>query len=68
MDEVVAISLNDAAKQYGIGRSKLYRLIGDGELDARKVGKKTLIIADSLRRFVLNAPRATTVQRSRPSA
>ena len=67
MDEVVALSLNDAAKRFGIGRSKLYRLIGDGEIEARKVGKKTLIMAESLRRFVENAPRATTVQRSHPA-
>jgi hypothetical protein len=36
----------------------MFGLIRDGEVDARKVGRRTIIIADSLRDYLLRQPKA----------
>jgi excisionase family DNA binding protein len=41
-----------AANMLGIGRSKLYELISAGEIEVIKIGKATLIVVESLQRFV----------------
>jgi hypothetical protein len=41
----------------GISHASLYRLIGSGRLDARKLGCKTLITAASIERLVTELPR-----------
>jgi len=41
-----------------ISHAQLYRLIGRGLLDARKIGRGTFITADSIARFVTNLPPA----------
>jgi hypothetical protein len=41
----------------GISHASLYRLIGAGRLDARKLGGKTLITADSIERLVSEMPK-----------
>lgn len=42
----------------GCGRTKLYQLIAQGLLDARKLGRRTLITDESLRRFLASLPPA----------
>jgi hypothetical protein len=41
----------------GISHASLYRLIGAGRLDARKLGNKTLITAASIERLVTELPK-----------
>lgn len=41
----------------GISHASLYRLIGAGQLDARKLGCKTLITAASIERLVAGLPK-----------
>jgi hypothetical protein len=41
----------------GISHASLYRLIGAGRLDARKLGGKTLITAESIERLIAELPR-----------
>jgi len=50
--EPISYSINDACKVLGLGRTYLYKLISDGRIQARKVGKRTLIPASSLRRLI----------------
>lgn len=50
--EPVSVSINDAAKALGLGPTSVYALIGDGRLEAFKVGRRTLIKAASIVRFV----------------
>jgi predicted DNA-binding transcriptional regulator AlpA len=42
----------------GISHATVYRLIGGGQLDARKLGGKTLITANSIARFIAELPKA----------
>jgi len=50
--EPLAYSVADACKVSSIGKTRLYALIAEGRLDARKIGKRTLIPAASLRRLI----------------
>lgn len=50
--EPLAMRIPEACRIMGIGRSKLYELIGAGELNIVKVGAITLIPMDSLRQFI----------------
>jgi excisionase family DNA binding protein len=48
----LCVRVNVAARMIGIGRTKLYELIGNGEVEAIKVGNATLIPTASLSAFV----------------
>ena len=51
------LSIADAVHRFGIGRTKLYELISSGEVDAVKLGRRTLIRAESARAFIDSLPR-----------
>lgn len=51
----LAVSINDAAKALGLGRTSIYAMIGDGRLDAFKLGRRTLVTTESIRRLVAAA-------------
>jgi excisionase family DNA binding protein len=50
--EPLAVSINDTAKALGLGRTSIYAMIGDGRLEAFKLGRRTLVKAESIRRLV----------------
>lgn len=50
--EPLAYSIADACRVSSIGRTRLYQLIGEGRLEARKLGRRTLIPASSLRALI----------------
>lgn len=49
--EAILVSVSDAARMLGIGRTHLYALIGEGKLDTRTVGRRRLIKVESIRAF-----------------
>jgi hypothetical protein len=54
----LAYGIPDACLALSIGRTRLYALIGEGKIEARQCGGRTLIPAESLRVFVANLPPA----------
>ena len=50
--EALAVSIDDTAKALGLGRTSVYAMISDGRLEAFKLGRRTLVKADSIRRPV----------------
>jgi excisionase family DNA binding protein len=56
--EILAFNVADACKALGIGRTKLYGLIAERQIEARSLGGRTVIPAASLRAFVSNLPAA----------
>lgn len=50
--EPLAYSIKEACRVSSLGRTRLYQLIGEGRLDARRIGKRTLIPAASLRALI----------------
>lgn len=51
MDQL-AVSINDTAKALGLGRTSIYAMIADKRLEAFKLGRRTLVKAESIRRLV----------------
>ena len=52
MVETLAVPINDACRSIGIKRTKLYALIGEGKIATVKIGRRTLVKAESLRALV----------------
>lgn len=50
--EALAISINDAAKALGLGRTSIYAMIADGRLEAFKLGRRRLVKTESIRRLI----------------
>ncbi|MDQ2762407.1 MAG: helix-turn-helix domain-containing protein [Pseudomonadota bacterium] len=50
--EPIAASINDTAKALSLGRTSIYALIRDGRLDTVKLGRRTLVKVDSVRRLL----------------
>ena len=51
--DTLLCSIPDAAKALGIGRSKLYELIGEGRLETVTIGRRRLVRTDSIRALAL---------------
>lgn len=54
--EPLTVTVADACAALGIGRTKLYELIGAGQLETFKIGKRTLIKTASIRALVEGEP------------
>lgn len=52
------LSIAEACAVAGIGRTKIYEAISAGNLKARKLGKRTLVLRDDLRAFLAALPGA----------
>lgn len=50
--EPLAYSINEACRVSSLGRTRLYQLIRERRLEVRKIGKRTLIPAASLRALI----------------
>ena len=54
--ERATYSVKETAAIAGVSRDKVYQAIKDGQLEARKWGRRTIIPADALRRFLTDLP------------
>ena len=52
-----AYTVNEALREIGIGRSKLYAEIKAGKLTPRKIGKKTIFLAKDLQEYLEALPK-----------
>jgi excisionase family DNA binding protein len=57
MNDRLAYPPREASKAIGVGLTRLYALIAEGKIEARRCGRRTLIPADSLRQFITALPR-----------
>ncbi|HUN01049.1 MAG TPA: helix-turn-helix domain-containing protein [Halothiobacillus sp.] len=46
----------EAQETLGIGNTKFYALIKEGKLETRRIGRATVVTAESLRAFIENLP------------
>lgn len=54
----ILYTMEGAQAASGFARSRLYEEIGAGNIQAKKAGRRTLIVGDSLRAYLANLPRA----------
>lgn len=52
----LALSIREAVEASGVGRDSLYKAIRRGELKARKVGRRTLILMPDLSTYLSSRP------------
>lgn len=50
---VLCVRVERAIRMLGIGKTKLYELIAEGELEAIRIGRRTLIMQSSIDDFIL---------------
>jgi excisionase family DNA binding protein len=61
MDQLL-YTISDCCRLTAIGRTKLYELIGSGDLPTRKIGKRTVVAAADLQDWIDRLPRAETAR------
>jgi excisionase family DNA binding protein len=66
--EPLAYGVAAAAAAAGAGRDTLYRAIRDGGLTARKIGARTVIETDELKRWLASMPAIPPRRRAAPPA
>jgi excisionase family DNA binding protein len=52
-----AYSIAEVMAQSGLGRDSIYKAINTKQLPARKVGRRTIVLATDLQRFLESLPR-----------
>lgn len=52
MSDLLAFSINQVQEVSGLGRTKIYELLKSGDLPAKKMGKRTLVLASDLETFL----------------
>jgi excisionase family DNA binding protein len=52
------LPIKEASERLGVCKTKTHTLIRDGELEARKIGRRTLIPDAAIETFIANLPRA----------
>lgn len=52
----IAISIADAVRMSGLGRTSLYAAIAAGKLRTKKSGRRTLVETQALRQFIERLP------------
>ena len=48
----LAVSVEEAAAMSGLGRTTIYKALGDGSLRSLKIGKRRLIEVEALRQWI----------------
>jgi excisionase family DNA binding protein len=55
-DQKLAFTVDEAALRTGIGRDGIYDAVRAGALEAKKKGRRTIITAEALRRYLESLP------------
>ncbi len=69
--EPLTVAIDNAVSLTGIPRTTIYQLLRDDKIEARKVGRRTLIVWSTLKLYVESQPRAEfrpLTNRKRPSS
>ncbi len=56
--EQLAYTIKEASAALGVSKATIYRTLANGELHAKKLGSRTLIPADEIRRWISSFPSA----------
>ncbi len=63
-DQKLALSIDETSRRTGICRDVIYRAIREGDLPARKCGRRTLILQPELQEFLNSLPKVPTASKN----
>jgi excisionase family DNA binding protein len=66
-DRIISAPIGEFCVLSGLGRTVVYEMIGDGRLDAIKIGKRRLVLIDSYRRLIERQRAAAPPGRTAPT-
>jgi len=55
----LAFTIEGTTQATGLPRTTIYELLGQGKLEGRKAGRRTLIMAESVQTYLASLPAAT---------
>lgn len=55
-EQPLAVSIPKAAALSGVGRTKIYEAVRDGELPVRKAGRRSLILVADIEKWLKGLP------------
>ena len=64
MGELITVDVKEAARITGLSRSKIYELIQDQDIVAKKLGRRTLIEVSVLKNYISKLPAFTSQSRN----
>lgn len=56
--EQLALSISQVCRVANVGRTRVYELLRSGDLPARKLGKRTLVLKSDLEKWLASLPDA----------
>jgi hypothetical protein len=63
--EPITCSIKTGERLSGLGRTEIFGLIGEKKVEARKAGRRTLLVVASLRNYLLQLPAYDREQQAR---
>ena len=58
----IAVPLEDAPRLFGISKSHIYRMSKAGHIDLRKVGRKTIVMTDTMLAYLGSLPQVAQIK------
>ena len=52
----ISVSIVEAARRVGVGRSSIYEAINRGDLPIRKCGRRSLVLVEDLKSWISSLP------------
>jgi excisionase family DNA binding protein len=65
--DLITAPIGEFCRLSGIGRSKVYEMLGSGEIESIHVGTRRLVLLDSYRRLIERQRAAQAERRARPA-
>lgn len=53
------VSVSDAPKVFGVSRSHIYRIAEQGQIDLVKMGRRTMVVTESMLAYINALPNMT---------
>ena len=67
-EQIIARTIKEFCRAYGVGHTKAYELIAQGKVEARKAGRRTLITEASARKWLEECEETKEIEKKQKSA
>ena len=57
------LNISQACARIGVGKTKFWQLVSEGQIVIRKIGRRTFVLEDDLNEFIRSRPKASLAQK-----